>query len=550
MTSNWKIKHKITSESSRQRRQEIIHALLKARGLTSKKDQQEFLKPPPPSKLSSKSVGISQTQLKKALKRIQTAIKNQQSIYIYGDFDADGVCATAVLWETLYRLTPQAMPYIPPRDDKSRGLSEKGIKEIIKLNSGPPELIITVDNGISSFKPALYAKKLGIDIIISDHHQPKHKNKKKTYPHASAIIHSTKLAGVGVAWFLAREINQKSPSLSLTALGTIADMVPLIGANRSLAKYGFVALRRTQRPGLKALAKSADISLKELQVYQVSFTLAPRLNAMGRLEHALDSLRLLCTKDKTRAKKLADNLSQVNQLRQDKTIEMLLHAKNIYLKQPKKKKLIFIADKSFHEGIVGLVANRLSQEFHLPAVVVALAKNHSKASARSIQGFDVIKAFRQLENLMLEHGGHQLAAGFTAENKNLPSIQKKLEALAEKQLSTKQLQPTSNIDCLIKLSDINWTLFNQLAKFRPFGFSNPNPVFATRGVKLTEFRPVGQDQKHLKMRIEDFDAIAFNWGHLADKLTPGQPLDITYTLDKNEWSGKKSLQLKIKGINV
>jgi len=548
MNSIWKIKHQLKASSPDKRRQEIITTLLKIRGLTKPKDLREFLHPTPPHKLTPKDVGISQSHLAKAVKRIKAAIKAKQSIYIYGDFDADGVCATAVLWETLHQLGAQVMPYIPSRDDQSRGLSQKGIDAIIKLNSGPPSLIITVDNAISAFEPVLYAKKHKIDIIITDHHQPKHKNKKIIYPKALAIVQTTQLAGVGVAWFLARAISQKPPSLSLTSLGTIADMVPLIAANRSLAKYGLKKLQQSPRPGLQALADSANISLAELQAYQASFSLAPRLNAMGRLEHGLEALRLLCTKDDTRAKKLAQTLEKTNQLRQNKTTTMFFHAKNIYLKQKPAKKLIFITDKSFHEGIVGLVASKLSREFHRPAVIVAQGKNHSKASARSIAGFNVIKAFRQLEKLFLEHGGHKRAAGFTADNQNLPKIKQKLESLANKQLSDKDLQPSLDIDCQIDLSDINWTLFNQLEKFKPFGMANPQPVFATKQAKLTDFRPVGKDKKHLKLKIEDIDAIAFNWGHLADQLIPGQPLDIAYTLDKNEWNNQKTLQLKIKNI--
>jgi len=546
MNSIWKIKHQLKASSPLKRRQEIITTILKARGLTTKPAQQEFLNPIHPKNLTPKSVAISQSQLTKALKRIQTAIKNQDSIYIYGDYDADGVCATAVLWETLHQLGAQVMPYLPLRDDKTRGLSQQGIDAIIKLNSGPPQLIITVDNGISSFKPTLYAKKHKIDVIITDHHQPKHKNKKLTYPKALAIVHSTQLAGVGVAWFLAKEISSKLPSLSLTSLGTIADMIPLIAASRSLVKFGLKKLQQTKRPGLQALAKSANISLKDLQTYQVSFSLAPRLNAMGRLEHALDALRLLCTPNPKRAKQLAQTLEKTNQLRQSKTMEMFFHAKNIYLKQKSKTDLIFVADKSFHEGIVGLVASRLSEKFNKPAIVVAQGKNHSKASGRSIPGFNLIKTIRSLESLLLEHGGHPLAAGFTAENQNLPKIKQKLEKLATQALKTKDLQPTLDIDCQIELADINWKLYNQLEKFRPFGFANPNPIFATKQATLTNFRPVGQDQKHLKLKIEDFDAIAFNWGHLADQLIPGQPLDIAYTLDKNVWNNQKTLQLKIR----
>ncbi|MCG2691614.1 DHH family phosphoesterase, partial [Microgenomates group bacterium] len=418
--------------------------------------------------------------------------------------------------------------------------------------------------GISSFKGCQYAQKLGIEVIITDHHLPKTKNHQPVLPQALAIIHSTQLAGAGVAWFFAREIirhlrgvhsatSKVLATLDLAALGTIADMVPLLNANRSLAKFGLEKLRLSRRPGLITLAKTANLDLKELDDYQVSYVLAPRLNALGRLEHALDALRLLCTTDLHRAERLAAHLNQTNQLRQDKTLTMFLDAKKKFLKQSGDQPLIFVASKTYHEGVVGLVAGKLMEEFNRPAVVIALGKNYSKASGRSLKGFNILKAIRSLEPYLLEHGGHELAAGFTIDNKNLKIIAKKLLSLAKKSLLNKELEPAVEVDCELNLNQINWQLFNALEKFKPFGFANPQPLFATKQVKLLTFRPVGQDNKHLKLSLQGdssqaFDAIAFSFGHLAQKLAPGQLIDITYTLEKNVWNGKKDLQLKIKEI--
>jgi single-stranded-DNA-specific exonuclease len=293
---------------------------------------------------------------------------------------------------------------------------------------------------------------------------------------------------------------------------------------------------------------------------------------MGRLERGLDSLRLLCTLNLSRAQQLSQDLAQVNQLRHDLSEEMFNHAQSLWLKsQPLttdepigssvllkkiKKKLIFVAHSSYHEGIVGLVAGRLAEKFNRPAIVIAQGKTQSKGSGRSIKGFDMIKALRQIENLLLELGGHELAAGFTAETKKLSLIQKKLEKLADRQLKTSQLQPELKIDCLIDFKDITWTLFNELEKLQPFGFANPQPLFATRGVKIASFRPVGQDNRHLKLRLspgtcnlEPIDAIAFNFGQLSPQLTRNQPLDIVYTIESNHWNHRKSLQLKIKDVS-
>lgn len=544
MTQNWK----------------IIQVLLEKRGLITKKEQTQFLDPIKPDKISLDQIGLQSAAVVKAIKRLTTAHKNQELIYIYGDYDADGVSSTAILWETLNSLGFPVLPFIPGRNDPVRGLSPQGIDMIIKQAKTKPGLIITVDNGICAFTGCQHAQKLGIDVIITDHHLPKHKNNRPFFPKVLAIIHTTKLAGVGVAWFFSREIikafkfasARAASTLDLAALGTIADMVPLLNANRSLAKFGLDKLRLSRRPGLIALAKTANLDLNVLDDYQVSYVLAPRLNALGRLEHALDALRLLCTTDLHRAERLAAHLNQTNQLRQDKTLTMFLDAKNKVLKQSGDQPLIFVASKTYHEGVVGLVAGKLMEEFNRPAVVVALGKNYSKASGRSLKGFNILKAIRSLEPYLLEHGGHELAAGFTLDNKNLTIVAKKLLSLAKKSLLNKELEPAIEIDCELDLEQITWQLFNALEKFKPFGFANPQPLFATKQVKLLNFRTVGQDNKHLKLSLQGstlkVEAIAFSFGHLAQKLAPGQLIDITYTIEKNVWNGKKDLQLKIKEI--
>ncbi|MFC1627142.1 single-stranded-DNA-specific exonuclease RecJ [Patescibacteria group bacterium] len=543
MSHNWKITTSLKSTSLKDRHQEIMNSLLKQRGLTTKKLQQDFFAPPTPQKIKPSDAGIKTAELKKAITRINKAKKNQELIYIYGDYDADGVSATSILWESLYRLGINAMPYIPTREDKTRGLSKLGIDQIIDQAGTKPDLIITVDNGITSFKACQYAKTQNIDIIITDHHQPK----KDKLPKVKAIVHSTDLAGAGVAWFLAYQLDkQATNSLDITALGTIADMVPLLKANRSLAKFGLAALKKSARPGVQALAQTANIQLEDLQAYQVGYTLAPRLNAMARLEHAIDSVRLLCTKDQNKANNIARTLENTNLDRQNLTTDMIKHAET---QVDKTKKLIFIADKSYHEGIVGLVAGRLMEKFHRPAVVMAVGKTHSKASARSIDKFNVVKAFEKLKVDIVSFGGHPLAGGLTMMTKDIAKVRKQLEAMAEKQLKQEDLVKTLDIDCQISLKDINQDLFDQLEKFKPFGMNNPDPVFATKQVNLTSFRPVGQNQTHLKLKVEDFDAIAFNQGYLAEKLIQGQPVDICYTIDQNQWQGKTNLQLKIKSIN-
>ena len=528
----------------------VIDILLKKRGLTTAKAVKDFFSPVSPEKISLEQLGIELKVVTAAVKLIKQAIKNDRPIYVYGDYDADGISATAVLWEALHQLKAKVLPYITARNEPVRGLSVKGL-------SGFPEksLVITVDNGITGFEAAEYAQKAGIDLIITDHHQPK-----DSLPPAVAVVHTTQLAGAGVAWFLAREVLKHlrggdsfhlegGKLLELATIGTIADMVPLLDANRSLVKAGLDKLRISSRPGLKALAKTAAIDLAKITPNQVSFTLAPRLNAMGRLADSLDALRLLCTTDQNRAESLTIKLNEVNQSRQDQTLTMFSDARK---KAREESQLIFVQSPDYHEGLVGLVAGRLVEEVHRPAVVVAIGEKHVKASMRSLKSFDAIKAIRDLGDLVLERGGHPMAAGFTAEAKNLPQIKANLEAAAAK-LTVKDLQPEATYDCELGLDQVNWDLFRQVQQFEPFGFGNPAPLFLAKKVKLLSFYPVGQDSKHLKLKLRGvssqvFAGIAFGQGALAAKLNPGQLIDIIYSIEQNSWNNHQSLELKIKEI--
>ncbi|MBU2051969.1 MAG: single-stranded-DNA-specific exonuclease RecJ [Candidatus Beckwithbacteria bacterium] len=521
----------------------VIDVLLKKRGLTSPAAILDFFSPGRPQTISLEKVGIKPVAVKRAGVLVKQAVKAKRPIYVYGDYDADGISATAVLWEALHQLKAKVLPYIAGRNEPVRGLSVKGLKKI-----GGKPLVITVDNGITAFAAAEYASNHGIDLIITDHHQPKQENGRTIWPPAAAIVHTDQLAGVGVAWFFSRELNRQAAlkSLDLAAIGTIADMVPLLSANRSLVKYGLEALQISPRLGIKALSQTAQIDLSKISPQQVSFTLAPRLNAMGRLADSLDALRLLCTTDLKRAQSLATTLNQVNQSRQDQTSAMFTDARK---KAGINKNLVFVQSKDYHEGLVGLVAGRLVEQFHRPAVVIALGPHHVKASMRSLKTFDAIKAIRDLGDLVLERGGHPMAAGFTADAKNLPKIKLKLETAAAK-LTDKDLLPESSSDCDLALKQVDWNLYRQLQRFAPFGFGNPTPLFQAKKVRVLSFYPVGQENKHLKLKLPGFAGIAFGQGYLAEKLEPGQAVDIIYSIEQNSWNNHQSLELKIKEIKA
>ena len=537
---------------------DFIASLLRFRGLKSQKEIDLFLSPPNPIAFTAKDVGIDGKQLVKAVKRIVEAIQKKESIVVYADYDADGITAGAVMWETLWELGARVMPYIPHRVDEGYGLSEKGIDAV--RAQFDPALIITVDHGITAYEKVEYAKKLGIEVIISDHHV-----KPEKVPDAT-IVHTTELAGSGVSWFLAKEVfaaqkakdnGQMIELLSLTTIGTIADLVPLVGPNRSIVKFGLVSLSKTKRVGIRALMADAALDTQTITPYSVSHALAPRLNAMGRIEHALDALRLLCTKQADKAGILATQLGLTNKQRQQMTEDYTTHALNSLIPSRDAgtmKKLLFVSDVSYNQGVIGLVAGRLVEQYYRPAIVLAVGDEFSKASARSVAGFNIIEAIRKAADLLVDAGGHPMAAGFTVETKNLEALKERLEALGEKVLDEEILTRKLRVDAEIPIIAASESLWKAIQQLQPFGVGNSEPVFVSRNVTIKDVRLVGATKKHLKLTIVDsdthkqYDGIGFSMAEHYAQLQLGNPVDIAYTVDINEWNGNKKLQLKVRDI--
>jgi len=552
------MKWEILSKSQVSNIESLISVLLKNRGI---KNHQEFFQPTPPEKLELSILGISKLELSKARQRIKKALKTKEKVIVYGDYDADGICGTAILWEALYCLGLNVLPYIPERFSEGYGLNAESIEKLKTLNP-KLKLIITVDNGIVAHNGVGVANKLGIDVIITDHHEPG-----KVKPKAYSIVHSSKISGSAVAWVLARELIHNSKfkihnSLELAAIGTIADQLPLIGVNRSFAKYGLLELARTKRPGLSALFAEARIDPNTIGTYEINFIIAPRLNAMGRLVHGLDSLRLLCTKDRLRAGELAALIGRTNSQRQKIVEDVVLQAKE-RLGGKVKENVIILAHEDYHEGVIGLAAAKLVEEFYRPAIVLSKKGEISKASARSISGFNIIEAIRKLEHLYIEGGGHPMAAGFSIETAKIEIFSKEFNKLAKPYLTEEVLTKKLKIDLEIdfdrlnptspKLRGAGYDLYEELKKFEPTGIGNPTPVFLTRGVEVLEARPVGREGSHLKLRLRQnsvvFDAIGFG---LANRypLSSNNYIDVVYSLEDNSWNGTKNLQLKIKDLKI
>ncbi len=547
-TKRWEIISKETKKP-------VIDVLLQNRGLKSEKERNDFFNPKKPDELTLSELGISKVEIGKVLKRLVEAKKKKEKIIIYGDYDADGISATAILWECLYGLGFDVMPYIPDRFEEGYGINAGAIA---KLNEGENKigLVITVDNGIVASSEIKKITKFGIDVIVTDHHEPG-----KVKPKATAIVHTQKICGSAVAWIFAREIQAKiknkdgrkpKNSLELAGIGTVADQMPLLHANRSFALWGLSELNKTKRAGLLALIKESGLKPGEIEMYGINYVIAPRINSMGRLTHGIDSLRLLCTNKLDSAESLAHLVAKTNLDRQRIVDEVLLRVKS----EGKKfsKGIIFLSHEDYHEGVIGLAAGRLVEEFYRPAIVISKGKKFSKGSARSISGLNIIEVIRAHEDMIVAGGGHPMAAGFTIETAKLLEFEKALNKTAEEYLTDETLTRRLKIDLEISFDVIDWDLVKKIKKFEPTGLGNPAPSFVTFGTEVVDSRILGNGKKHLKLKLKEggkfFDAIGFGMGEIYSKMQKGVKVDVVYNIEENVWNGTRSIQLKLRDLRI
>lgn len=537
----------------------LIVQLLYNRGVTAPEEVRDFL--------AGGTAGESPFRLRgmgKAVARIRHAVRKGEPIAIYGDFDADGMVATALLTQTLEALGARVVPYIPDRADEGYGLNIPALRRLYRQGI---QLVVTVDCGIRAIAEVERARR-GLDLVITDHHSVG-----EELPPALAVINPKRadcpypfkdLAGVGVAFKLAQALllsHRQQPLrhaevalaeedlLDLVALGTVTDMVPLLGENRSLLTKGLERLNDPQRLGLKALISSAGLKPGEIDATAIGYILGPRLNAAGRIGDAMVSYRLLTTDSPLEAEELARKLEGLNRKRQALTEEALERARERALTMGEEK-LVFVADEDFLPGIVGLVAGRLTEEFYRPAVVVELGVEESHGSCRSIPELNITVALDECHDLLSRYGGHAAAAGFTVASENIEALQERLREIAEGELSEVELVPTLPIDAEVRLAEMDWATQAQLEQLEPCGYANPVPLFLSRNVEVRDARAVGAEEKHLKLTLSDgrgiWDAIAFRQGHRIAELPPR--LDIVYSLEVNEWEGRKRLQLNVKDL--
>jgi single-stranded-DNA-specific exonuclease len=501
--------------------------------------------------------------MRQAAERIVAAVRDAEPIAVYGDFDTDGVTAVALLMQAISAMGGEIQPYIPHRASEGYGLNTDAIDA---LAAEGVRLLITVDCGISNAREVAYARTLGVDVIVTDHHTPP-----PQLPEAVAVVNPRQpgcpypykqLVGVGIAYKLVQALAQlglrpsalrRDDLLDVVALGTVADMGPLTGENRSLVKAGLAAIHGTQRPGLRALIASAGLAQESITAADIGFGLAPRLNAAGRLDHATRAYQLLLADDEAAAQHIAAELSQANRRRQDltKDVQQAARAQAETLGKAANR-IIVLDDAEYPAGVVGLVAARLADDFGRPVLLLERGVEFSRGSARSVPGFNIVEALASCADLLDRYGGHAAAAGCTVATTNVPELERRLLAYAEQHLPDDLLSPAIQIDAEVPLSALSLDLLRQLKRLEPFGQANPEPVLVSRRVRVAGAWPKGSEGQHLKLRLDDgqggtpVEGMAWRLGHLAGHFQKPINVDVVYVLEQNTWNGNQALQLNIK----
>lgn len=503
-----------------------------------------------------------------AVDRIRRAIRSGEPIAVYGDFDADGVCSTVLLTQTLRSIGAQVRPYIPHRMNEGYGLNKEAL---VELKEKGVRVVVTVDCGIRSLQEVDDGTELGIDMIVTDHHSVG-----AVLPRACAVVNPKQandpypfkeFAGVGIAFKLSQALLrwQKDPSspnaqpviedqlADLVALGTVADLVPLIGENRTLVTRGLKRLNATERPGLAALMQLAGARSRKIDASTIGYFLGPRLNAAGRIDTARTAYKLLMTQYPGEAEKLAAELESTNRERQRLTDEMVNIARGQVAAISPRELILIAGGTEFPEGVIGLIAGKLQEENYRPAIALSYKENVMRGSARSIPEFNIVAALDECASLLVRHGGHAAAAGFTVENKNYDALHARLRGIAQRELSSLELSPTLVIDCEVSLGEMNWQILEAVEQLAPFGYGNREPIFLTRGAIVRNARLVGTE--HLSLILTDgtlvWDAIAFRQKDFYSQLSSlPQPVDVVYSLASRTWQGESRLQLEVKDLRL
>lgn len=501
--------------------------------------------------------------MEKAVRRLHRALERDEKIVVYGDYDADGVTATYVLLRFLRDLGAAADYYIPDRVEEGYGLHATALKRLRQMGY---RLVVTVDCGISALAEAELAAELGTDLIITDHHEvppqlpraeavvnPKRKDSLYPFPH---------LAGVGVAFKLVQAMVEyarldypaEERFLPVVAVGTVADVVPLLGENRILAKHGLSMLDRCENAGLRALLEVSGYQNSRDITRRAAFGLAPRINAAGRIGDAGRALELLLAEDEESAYALARFLEQENRRRQEIEEEILAQALALVEARHdlERERVLVVAGENWHQGVIGIVAARVAERFHRPSVLININGQEGTGSARSVPGFNIYRALASCDRYLTRYGGHEQAAGLTVAVEYIEALRQALNGYALENMAPECLYPWVEIDAEVDLRELSLEVVKELDSLAPFGYGNPRPLFRLKGASFRECREVGNGGGHLKMKLEAggmvADAIAFGWGELAGVLDPEDRLDVAFLPQLNTWNGHTSVQLKVQEI--
>ena len=540
---------------------EVVINLLINRGYKSKEEIVTFLRPD----FKNLFDPFLMHDMEKAADRVLSAIAEKEKITLYGDYDVDGVSGVSLLYRILNGLGGDASFYIPHRIEEGYGLSEKGVRYAHEIGTN---LLITIDCGITDFEEIELANSLGMDVVVVDHHETT-----ETLPHSFATLNPKKnidnypfkeLSGVGVAFKLAQALCEKKglsedvleEHLDLVALGTMADVVPLVSENRIFAKLGMERIEQSRKQGIISLLEVAGLKGKRLNTYDVTYGLAPRLNAKGRMSHARPSVEILITEDKDNARKLAESLNAENKERQEIEKKTLEDAISVIKKEIdlNKEKVIVLAQEDWHEGVIGICASKIVEKYYRPVVLIALKGEIGKGSARSIPPLHLYNALKKCGEYLVSFGGHAQAAGLNVNRNKIEEFRAAMNETVENLLNEDDLKPKVVADCHIDFEAIDEKLVEILQYFAPYGPSNPTPLFLTEGVDAVG-SPSIVGNGHLKIKLRQkrkvMTCIGFGLGDFLSKIEIANPnLKILFTIDRDEFMGKKKINLKIREIKL
>ncbi|MFH1535014.1 MAG: single-stranded-DNA-specific exonuclease RecJ [Patescibacteria group bacterium] len=565
MNKKWVVKEKV-SDALINKFPEInpvILQLLYNRNIVEQKDIDEFLNPEYGNNLHDPFLF---KDMKKATKRIWKAIQKKEKIIVHGDYDADGVCSSVILHDTLKSLGADVSVFLPHREREGYGMNTKTVQKFIDEGNN---LIITTDCGISNHEEIALAKKNGVDVIITDHHEAPN-----DLPSAHAILNPhvknetypfKNLAGAGVAFKLASALITESLDkpeysfpegfekwlLDMVAISTVTDIMPLLGENRVFVRYGLIVLGKTRRVGLKALMETIGNRRGKVDTFTIGFQIGPRINAAGRMDHAKLAFQLLTAETKDEAEILAEKLQLNNVVRQKITGDFVQEAKIQIGEVGDSKKLLFAIGKEWPAGIIGLIAGKLADEFYRPTLILTEIDGKVTGSGRSIQEFNIVKALEKTQIHFERWGGHSQAGGFTLKSaESVAQFQIDFQKVVENELQDKKLAPFLDVEAEIALNEIDWKFFEQLDSFQPFGESNRSPYFLVRGAEVVGMQQVGNGGKHLKLMITQGSGIVrktigFGFGNFFDIIGIGEHVDAVFEIGVNEWNGNRELELKI-----